>query len=298
MNHKMHLLKLCITLLIITFIFSITDAKKIQTVSKPQKSDLQSIIYLPILMYHEVKPFKNGKDVITPFEIESDLKYLKENDYSTITMTDLIEYMHYGTELPQNPIILSFDDGYLNNYVYVIPLLKKYEMKIVMSIIGKNSDDFTRIPDDNVDYSHVTWTQINEMKDSGFVEIQNHTYNLHAIGKKRFGCSKNKGEALEHYEKVLIDDVGKLQWEITNNIGFTPNTFVYPYGKVSKESISVIKRLGFQATLTCDYGINILSKDMESLFGLKRICRPHGVSAQKALKDVMKTIRFRKKNTI
>lgn len=248
---------------------------------------------LPIIMYHEVKPYKTRKDVITPAEIESDLNYLNANHYTTITMTDLIDYANSKKELPQKPIIISFDDGYYNTYYYVFPLLKKYNIKIVLSIIGKNTDDATQFPENNMNYSHVTWDQANEMKDSGLVEIQNHTYNLHTITRKRFGCKKNKTESLQHYEQILTEDIGKLQQEITAMTATTPNTFTYPYGRASKESYPIIKKLGFQASLTCDYGLNIIGKDPSKLYGLKRVCRVHGVSLQKTLKDVMKTLKYR-----
>jgi hypothetical protein len=52
----------------------------------------------------------------------------------------------------------------------------------------KNTDDFTQIPDNNIDYSHVTWDQLDEMLSCGLVEVQNHTYNLHSITKNRYGC--------------------------------------------------------------------------------------------------------------
>jgi Predicted xylanase/chitin deacetylase len=278
--------------LILTILISIPLSAR---VNASESANVQeNAIKLPILMYHEVKPYKTGKDVITPYEIESDLKYLKENNYTTITMTDLIDYVYHQKEMPSRPIILSFDDGYLNNYVYVYPLLKKYDMKIVLSIIGKNTDDFTRIPDSNLDYSHVTWDQLNEMKDSGHVEIQNHTYNMHKITNKRYGCQKNTGESQEQYEHILTDDIGRLQQEITQNTGFTPNTFAYPYGQVSRESIPVIKKMGFKASLSCDYGINIVSNDPETLYSLRRICRSHGVYAKKAINDAMKTLKYRK----
>jgi peptidoglycan/xylan/chitin deacetylase (PgdA/CDA1 family) len=259
--------------------------KKAESISKG--------IVVPIVMYHEVKPYKTRKDVITPYEIESDLKYLRANNYTAITMTDLIDYVNGGKELPGKPIILSFDDGYYNNYAYVYPLLKKYNMKIVLSLIGKYTDDATQIPEDNLNYSHVTWDQINDMKSSGLVEIQNHTYDLHTITRKRYGCQKNKGESLTHYEQVLTEDIGKLQEEITAMTGSTPNTFTYPYGQVSKGSYPIVKKLGFKASLTCDYGVNIVTRDPEMLYGLKRVCRAHGVPIQKALRDVMKTLKFR-----
>ncbi len=250
---------------------------------------------VPIIMYHEVKTYKLGKDVISPYEFESDLKYLSKNNYTAITMTQLINYVYNGEELPKNPIILSFDDGYLNNYVYVLPLLKKYNTKIVFSIIGKNTDDFTRIPDNNLDYSHVTWDQLNEMLDSGYVEVQNHTYNLHFFSKGRIGCAQMSGETLSHYEKVMTDDIGKFQEEIKSMTGKTPNTFAYPYGKSSKSTDAILKGIGFQATLSCDYGVNLITKDRDSLYDLKRICRSHGQSIEKVITEAMKTLKFRLK---
>ncbi len=289
--------KLISGILIFSFILSGVLSASGLCLFKKTEAKPESIV-LPIVMYHEVKPYKTRKDVITPYEIESDLKYLKENNYSSITMTDLIDYVSGGKALPEKPIILSFDDGYYNNYAYVYPLLKKYNMKIVMSLIGKYTDDATQIPEDNLNYSHVTWDEINDMIKSGLVEIQNHSYNLHIITKKRYGCQKNKSESLAHYEQVLTDDIGKLQQEIKVMTGTTPNTFTYPYGQVSKESYPIIKKLGFKASLTCDYGVNIITKNPEMLFGLKRVCRVHGVPIQKGLHDVMKTLKFINKGSV
>lgn len=249
-------------------------------------------IYLPIILYHEVKTFKNGGNVISPYELESDLKFLKKNGYATITMNDLIRYVYDGRPLPEKPIILSFDDGYLNNYTYALPLLKKYGMCAVLSLIGKNTDDFTEIPDDNLDYSHVTWSQASEMLASGCFEIQNHTYNLHTISSKRYGCAKNTGESEEHYEKALTDDLTLCQKEIIEKLGVTPTTFTYPYGKVSDASLPIIKKLGFKASLSCRYGINIITRDPESLYLLKRVSRYHNSPLQKTLATAMKTLKY------
>ena len=94
---------------------------------------------VPIVMYHSVlKSSKQlGKFVITPTELENDFKYLQANGYTAITMTQLINFVYDGNPLPQKPVIITFDDGYLNNYTYVTPLLEEYDMKAVISIVGK-----------------------------------------------------------------------------------------------------------------------------------------------------------------
>lgn len=250
-------------------------------------------IELPVILYHEVRYNKNGKLAISPYEFESDLKYIKDEGYTTVTVADLVNYVTKGVSLPEKPIMLTFDDGYLNDYVYAFPLIKKYNMKIVFSVIAKNTDDFTKVKDDNIDYSHVTWEQLNEMIQSGLVEVQNHTYNMHSISLKRYGCSKNPGESIEHYESALSDDLLKCQNEISLNTGVVPTAFTYPYGRVSGESLPVIKKLGFKASFSCKYGINMLNRDPEKLYCLKRVSRYHGTTLKKTIAKAEKTLRKR-----
>ena len=277
---------------ILCMIFLVHSASGTQSqAAVPAEQTSQESIFLPIIMYHEIKTYKAGKDVILPWEFESDLKYLAENDYVPITMDQLIDYVFYGTKLPEKPIILSFDDGYLNTYFYAVPLLKKYHMKIVMSIIVKNADDFSQFPDDHLDYAHTTWTQINDMLASGFVEVQNHSYNLHSIRNGRIGSAQKKNESFSDYERLFEEDIQKSQERIYEMTGDVANTFVYPYGQYSDNTDLVLKNNGFLATLSCIYGINLISTEPEDLYRLKRICRSHGKSVQKLLKEAYKTIR-------
>lgn len=250
-----------------------------------------SPLCLPILMYHEVKPYKARKDSILPSEFESDLIWLAENGYTAVTVEDLLSYVRWGVSLPEKPIVLSFDDGYLNNYVYVFPLLKKYHTRIVFSVIGKNTDDFSRIPSDNPDYSHVTWDQLREMVDSGLVEVQNHTYDLHG----KTGCKKLWGESDAEYERTVTEDLQKLQYLVAFVTGRPPTAFAYPLGAYSDQLNGILKKIGFQVTLTCDYGVNVLTGNPDDLFCLKRVCRPHGKGAGKVLGEAYKTLKYDKR---
>ncbi len=248
-------------------------------------------IEVPIVMYHSImkKSKQMGKYVITPTELENDLIYLKNHGYTSINMTELINYVYNDGQLPPKPVIITFDDGNLNNYIYGKPLLQKYEMKAVISIIGNYSEAFSSSPAPTSDpnYAHVSWDQIKEMSDSGYFEIQNHTYSLHSITKKRNGAKRNKGESLENYKNVLFKDVAKLQDKLTEVTGIKPNTFTYPYGAISKESKDMLKEMGFQASLSCFEGVNIINKNKpDILFSLKRNNRPHGVSSENFFKKL------------
>ena len=214
--------------------------------------------------------------------------WLADNGYTTIVMADLIAYVRDGTPLPEKPIILSFDDGYYNNYVYVLPLLQQYSARIVLSLLGRNTDDFTEWPSESIDYAHVTWDQLNEMLDTGLVEVQNHSYNLHAYTSERHGCIQNPGESDAAYTQLLRADLQRLQDELAEHTGRTPDTFAYPYGKYGDLTDTVLRDMGFQATLTCDWGVNHITRDPDCLYRLGRICRSHNRSLQSVLQRAMK----------
>ena len=240
----------------------------------PVVSEGREKVVLPIIMYHSFlkDPRSQGKYVLPPSLFEEDLKYLEENGYETVTVADLVAYYENGKPLPEKPVMLTFDDGYYNNYVYAYPLLKKYNAKAVLSIIGICSEKFSESNDENANYSHVTWDEIKEMSDSGLVEIQNHSDNLHTRDKGRKGARKKQGENELEYQNMLEDDLSKLQELLYEHCGIIPTAFAYPFGAVSDASIPVIKKMGFKASFTCLQRINILESE-EDLMLMNRFLR-------------------------
>ncbi|WP_227016954.1 polysaccharide deacetylase family protein [Sinanaerobacter chloroacetimidivorans] len=247
-------------------------------------------IPLPIIMYHGIMKNNsiNSKFFVSEKTFENDLKYLQENHYTPIHIKDLIHYVDQGTPLPEHPVIITFDDGYYNNYLYAYPLLKKYNMKAVISIIGNVTDKSSEINDNNAQYSYLTWDQLREMADSGLIEIQNHTYDMHENnGRGRQGSLKKQGESEEDYAQALQADVGMLQSKITEMTGQTPTAFTYPFGFVKDNSKSILlEDIGFRATLTCYERINYVTRDPDSLYRLKRILRPPGSSSEEFFRTI------------
>ena len=123
--YKMNLKLIIISMLIILMIISIF----MYNVSKAQTG---KTVELPIIMYHSVLKSRSGDYIVHPSELENDLKYIKENGYETVVMADLINFVYEGVELPEKPIMITFDDGYYNNLGYAVPLLQKYGMKAVI----------------------------------------------------------------------------------------------------------------------------------------------------------------------
>ncbi len=245
---------------------------------------------LPIIMYHSIlkDPDLTGTYVLPPDQLECDLKYIRQAGYTPVLLKDVISYVKDAdADLPEKPILLTFDDGYYNNYLYVYPLMKQYGMKCVLSIVGKHTADLRPGEHQSPNYSHCSWDQLREMSESGLVEVQNHSYDMHTISSERAGARKCSGETAEHYRKVLKEDVGYLQELIAQKVGVCPTTFTYPYGKYSEESEVILKEMGFEATLSVAPGINHLTKG-GSLSLLKRNNREPGLSSAEFFECLLK----------
>ena len=233
-------------------------------------------VKVPIIMYHSILKNNpaNSQYIVSPDMLESDLIFLKNNGYTTITVGDLINYVYNHAPLPEKPIILTFDDGHYNNYHYAYPLMKKYNMKMVISVVGCYTDQFSESDGANPNYSYLTWDEIAELQGSGYAEIQSHTYSMHSLSSNRLGCMKNKNESTEEYQRILYDDLLKLQEKLKNKTGSYPTAFTYPFGKVCKQSYDVIKKIGFKASFSCAEGTAEITRDPECLYLLKRYIRP------------------------
>ena len=123
-----------------------------------------------------------------------------------------------------------------------------------------------------------------EMRDSGLVEIQNHSYNCHSFDHRN-GVSQTTSESKESYAKFLSSDVWHLQNKIAYVTGVAPNTFTYPFGAFSENTDEVLREIGFQATLSCTEGISVIKRgDPDCLYRLKRHLRPPDKSPEEFFK--------------
>lgn len=271
-------------LCILTAFFLVTG----RAMCASDETEHQDKAALPILMYHRVSKDsgQQGRFCISPQALERDMLFLKENGYESVFFSDVIAFVDGTGKLPEKPVVLTFDDGNFSDYKYLYPMLKKHEMKAVLSILGKETDKYSG-DGRNINYPNLVWPQIAEMVNSGYVEIQSHGYNLHGPN----GALKLKGESSEDYEKRLSGDLVKLQNRVMEMTGTTPTIFTYPKGKMSRASGEILKDLGFKGSLGCEEGVNTIEVgEQNKLFKMKRMIRTDRVSAQTALSNYVEVI--------
>lgn len=188
---------------------------------------------VPILMYHNIIEEYDPETVsanITPELFEKQIRTLLSFGYTPVSMTAYYNYVTGSGELPENPIVITFDDGYLSNYEIAYPILKKYNVPacifIVTSTVGHTPEMGT------VSYPHFTWEQAKEMQDSGLVEINSHTHSHKNIA----GLTTAELQKEIRLSKYLIE----------KNLNKYCYTFAYPYGGYREDTERLIRYAGYK----------------------------------------------------
>ena len=243
---------------------------------KPDETPEVLSASVPILMYHEIgeENDENGM-IISQQRFESQLAALRDNGYNVISLNDLNEYVKGTYELPEKPVIITFDDGYLSNYDNYY-LLGQYNAKAAVFTVGATMGADTYKDTGNPIYPHFNYAQAKEMYDSGTVDIQSHTYDFHRVrewdSEYREGASKLKGESDKKFAELFKADLEKSKAEIEQNVGNRVFALSYPEGIHSTLTDVCARECGFDVTVTVDEGINTVVKGLpQSLYNLKRI---------------------------
>lgn len=244
-------------------------------------------IELPVLMYHSVLKSKSGVYIVSPSQLEQDFKRITDCGYTAVTSEEVINYVDGKGSLPSKPILITFDDGHYNNMYYALPLLKKYNLKAILNVIGRFSNYSTTSGDiDNPNYSHVTWDEIAELSNGGIMEIGNHTYNMHNY-KPRFGMAQNYGESDAQYVETLKNDVGKLQKILLETTGKNCRVLAYPFGKYNTLAEKTLVDMGFRMMFTCNEGVSRITRGQaDCLYRLKRINRSGLYDTETVMKKI------------
>jgi len=183
---------------------------------------------VPVLTYHHIQPqitaveLKQTSLSVDNGMFDKQMAYLASQGYTAISALDLVEALRNHTGLPGKSVVITMDDGYADNDVYALPVLKKYNLKanlmLATGLVGSNPD-------------MLTWSQVQDMKNSGLYYFTNHTWSHYAIANGP--QSKIETEI----------DTGVSQ--LKQYIGQDVNIFTYPYGSFNNNAIQTLQRKGY-----------------------------------------------------
>ncbi|MDR2650143.1 MAG: polysaccharide deacetylase family protein [Clostridiales bacterium] len=228
-------------------------------------------IDLPIIAYHNLSANIKTSDNLntTPEKFRSDLLELKTAGYTTVFFRDVIGYYEHKTNFPDKPVVITLDDGYVSNYTIAFPILKELNMKATIFILGVNAGRASDALTGECLIPHFTAEQALEMSDSGLVEIQMHTYNLHKPDLNMM--SVRNFLTLETYKAYLTRDIYAVSEYIRAAARTQPYAMAYPYGYYDNLTEQIMRESGVLVTVTSRAGINRIHRSEYGLYGMKRL---------------------------
>ncbi len=203
------------------------------------------------LMYHHIlkeseNQFKENGAVINLEAFKEQMEYLNSKGYNTITMKELEEFLYYKRPLPKSKnnisILVTFDDGYLSNYIYAYPIMKQCGFKgTIFSVTSYIPDESIHIINPNK-LERISLEQMRRSRD--VFDYESHGHHFHAKDRNNvpYLLSASKEEILEDLKKSK-DKLGKTEY------------FCYPYGKYDEKVIEALKELDFKLAVTTEQGI-------------------------------------------
>ena len=208
---------------------------------------------VPILLYHRLGPALTDEMTVTTPVFESQLRLIQERNYRVIPLSELLgAFADPAIELPERTVVLVADDGHRTVYTDMFPLIKRYKIPVTLFIYP------SAISNPSAPYA-MTWEQLAEMKASGLVDIQSHTF-WHPnfkIEKKRLAPAA--------YEKFTQDQLVKSKAVLDQRLGLKVDQLAWPFGIYDAELMQWAQAAGYVAAFTIDRRPVTRSENLMSL---------------------------------
>lgn len=210
----------------------------------PAPLPARQAVAIPVLNYHSIADDDPDNVAVLPTKrLEEQLAFLARESFTPLTLADFIAVLEGRKEAPAKPVLLTFDDGYADNYTNAMPLLRKYGFPATLFMSpGSVGDPY-----------YIDWKQAQEMRDAGW-DIQPHGMTHPHL--PRLGADEQEHEIAE--AKRLIEE----------QLGTTADVFCYPYGERNATTLKLLAEHGFRYAFTIDQGV---ADDSQPKLTLKRI---------------------------
>lgn len=243
---------------------------KSQTPQTPQTSILSAgtaalARALPVLMYHHVCPAA-GLVTISPQNFAEQMQFLAENGWTSLGLADLARFLA-GEPIPKKSVVITFDDGYLDNWLFAHPVLQRYGLKAVLFAVtawlgdgavrdlSAAAKDFAvnhracmqAVAKQRHDDVMMRWSEIEAVMAAQTFEIHSHTH-THTRWDQVFPADKNA--KIEHLHADLSASCAALK----QRLGFCAPHLCWPQGYFDADYIATAKALGWSHLYTTEAG--------------------------------------------
>ena len=233
---------------------------------------------VPVLMWHNLAEESSGDMTISVDTFRAQIEALHEAGFKTVSLQQLYDYVHFGTELPEKPIVLTFDDGYFSNYEYAFPILQEYDMQATIFAIGVSVGKDTYKDTDHAMTPHFGADEAREMVDSGLISVQSHTFDMHQWPPFEDGNAQVRetllpfdGEADADYEAAVEADFAESRELLESITGQPVNALAFPEGAYVTLTQDALRSAGAELTFTTVRAVNTVVKGLpQSLCAMPR----------------------------
>lgn len=195
-------------------------------------------INIPILCYHNFNPTVPGSMTLQPARLEAQLKWLKDNGYTVIPLSEAVQYLQGKRDsLPSRSVVITADDGWQSVYKYLVPIVKKYNIPVTLFIYpstisqGKNA---------------MTWDELRELQKTGLFDIQSHTYSHPNFKQER------KRRSPESYQKFVQDELSKSKTILEDKMGKKITLLAWPFGIYDQTLENAAAKAGYEMSFSID----------------------------------------------
>jgi len=201
---------------------------------------------IAVVTYHHILPdeknthFRDNIWTISTQHFEEQMRYLYEGGYYTPTLDELEAFIMYGHRLPENSVMIHFDDGYYSNYVYAYPILQRYGLKAVLFAITAESE---ALGDYQPPINHriLQWASAYTLRQGKDVwETASHTHNLHGL-------------ATDERRTLLVTETNEnIVEDALRSFDFVSNhrAFAYPKGQFNDTVVAALQEAGITMAFT------------------------------------------------
>ena len=204
-------------------------------------------VKLPVLTYHSVMPWEyyspineNNPWILSEEVFYTHMQYLYENGFNAITIEEFLNFFFYDYDLPENPILLTFDDGYLDNALYVYPILKEFNFTAINFLL---TDGLARTPQTMTAYPIRYMSRHNIYATNDVFEFASHTHDMHFY--------------IADSPILVTASISDIQTDLRRSFEFplcSFEVFAYPFGIYSDNAIDALILEGVRVAFTTEWG--------------------------------------------